>query len=117
VRVPPDVSSISAPSRSFGEIVALARKRLGMSQKELAARIVKDDGTPISPQYLNDLEHDRRNAPSEHLLRQFASVLSVPMEYLCFVAGQLPEDLRREAHPPERVEAAFQAFRRTLRGG
>ena len=41
-------------------------------QKQLAALIKKDDGRPISPQYLNDLEHDRRHPPSEVLLSQFA---------------------------------------------
>ena len=43
---------------SFGEVVATARKAKGLSQKELAALITKEDGEPISPQYLNDLERD-----------------------------------------------------------
>jgi transposase len=29
-----------------------------LSQKDLAAKIRKEDGTAISPQYLNDIEHD-----------------------------------------------------------
>jgi transcriptional regulator with XRE-family HTH domain len=105
--------------KTFGQVVSGARRAAGMSQKELAARIRKEDGAPISPQYLNDLERDRRNPPAEAMLRQFAAQLGLDPEYLCFVAGQLPDDLRRvdgAAAGPERVVAAFQAFRRTLRG-
>jgi transcriptional regulator with XRE-family HTH domain len=101
---------------SFGRTIGAARRQAGLSQKDLAARIKKEDGTPISPQYLNDLEHDRRNPPAEHLLRQFAEALQLTPEYLFFVAGQFPADLRDRGYRPERVEAAFRAFRRTLQG-
>ena len=101
---------------SFGQIISGARKRKGLSQRELAAQILKEDGAPISPQYLNDLERDRRNPPAEHLLEQFASKLDLAPEYLYFAAGQFPADLRNQAYGPEQVTAAFQAFRRTLRG-
>jgi transcriptional regulator with XRE-family HTH domain len=99
---------------SFGHILSDARRRAGLSQRELAARISKEDGEPISPQYLNDLERDRRNPPGRHLLKQFASTLDLPEDYLDFVAGQLPEDLRSGSYAPDQVQAAFHAFRRTL---
>jgi len=101
---------------TFGETITQARRRAGLSQKDVAAHILKEDGSPISPQYLNDLEHDRRNPPAEALLAQFAERLDVPLDYLCFVAGQLPQDLRESSAQPERVAVAFRAFRRTLRG-
>jgi ribosome-binding protein aMBF1 (putative translation factor) len=44
---------------TFGQTIADARKRAGLSQKGLAARIKKDDGQSISAQYLHDLERDR----------------------------------------------------------
>jgi transcriptional regulator with XRE-family HTH domain len=106
-------------AKSFGQVVSGARRAAGMSQKELAGRIRKEDGGSISPQYLNDLERDRRNPPAEAMLRQFAAVLGLDPEYLCFLAGQFPDDLRQvdgAAAGPERVAAAFRAFRRTLRG-
>ena len=103
-------------SESFGQVLGTARRRAGFSQRELAARILKEDGEPISPQYLNDLERDRRNPPARHFLRQFAAALELPEEYLDFVAGQLPEDLRAGNYAPDQVQAAFHAFRRTLRG-
>jgi transcriptional regulator with XRE-family HTH domain len=108
-----------AAGATFGQVIAAARKGVRISQKELAARILKEDGTPISPQYLNDLERDRRNPPAEAMLRQFAAELGLAPEYLSFVAGQLPGDLRRlgaAGESPERVAAAFQAFRRALKG-
>src|SRR5438046_4463563 len=101
---------------TFGQTITAARRRAGLSQKDVAARILKEDGSPISPQYLNDLEHDRRNPPAEALLAQFSERLSVPLDYLCFIAGQLPQDLRQSTAEPEQVAVAFRAFRRTLRG-
>ena len=102
---------------SFGQTIAEARKKVGISQKELATRIKKEDGAPISAQYLNDIEHGRRNPPPEFLLRRFAEELKISYEYLFFIAGQYPADIRKEtaAHKPEDVEAAFKAFRKALK--
>ncbi len=100
---------------TFGEAIARQRKALTLGQKELAARIAKEDGTPISPQYLNDLERDRRNPPPQPLLQQFARELNLPFDYLAFLAGELPEDIRRNSYGPEKVTSAFQLFRKALR--
>ena len=100
---------------TFGQVIADARKREGLSQKDLAARILKEDGAPISPQYLNDIEHDKRNAPPEHLLGQLAELLDLPPEFLYFKAGHWPEDLRGNESRPEQVARAFRAFRRELK--
>jgi transcriptional regulator with XRE-family HTH domain len=101
---------------SFGRAIAQARKKVGLSQKELASRILKEDGTSISPQYLNDIEHDRRNPPSEELRNQLADELDLPRDYLHFLAGTIPEkDLEKYPSPtPEQAEAAFQAFRKAM---
>ncbi len=101
---------------SFGAYLADARKKVGLSQKDLALRILKEDGSPISPQYLNDIERDRRNPPNEHLLNQFASELNLSLDYLHYLAGQLPKDLQN-VHEPEKIKEAFKAFRKTLKGG
>ncbi len=99
---------------TFGQIVAEARKQTGLSQKDLAARIIKEDGAPISPQYLNDIERDRRNPPSEYLIGEFASKLNLNPDYLYYVAGQMPQDLRDGSRRPEEVRRAFVAFRKAL---
>ena len=101
----------------FGQIIAEARKKLGISQKELAERIKKEDEEPISPQYLNDIERDRRNPPSEYLIAQFAKELKLSKNYLMAAAGTLPDELRQMVNDsdPQDVERAFQAFRRQIR--
>lgn len=101
---------------TFGHIIAEARKKAKLSQKDLAAKLRKEDGSPISPQYLNDIERDRRNPPSPYLLDQLAQILGLPIEYLYFKAGQWPEDLRKSESKPKEIQRAFQAFRRTLKG-
>ena len=101
---------------SFGRAITSKRKQLGMSQKDLANKIVKEDGTPITPQYLNDIEHDRRSPSSEHIVNQFAVVLDVSSNVLYWLAGRVPHDLTHTKVPPDRIEKAFAVFRRTLKG-
>ena len=101
---------------TFGQTIARARKKRGVSQRELAMRVVKEDGAPISPQYLNDIERDRRNPPGDHLLEQLASELDLDKDYLYFLAGKLPSDMRSGSRNPKQVAEAFKAFRRKLGG-
>ena len=98
----------------FGEIIVHARSRVGLSQKELAAKLTKEDGTAISPQYLHDIEKGRRNPPTGPLLAQLAAALSLPEDYLRFAAGELPNDLRIGSFPPDQVMRAFGAMRKEL---
>lgn len=98
----------------FGDYVARRRKELGLSQKDLALLILKAEGGSISAQYLNDIEHNRRNPPTDDLLHEFARALQVSHEYLHYLAGEIPEDLRGGGHAVEEVEAAWAAFRKRL---
>jgi transcriptional regulator with XRE-family HTH domain len=102
---------------SLGRLIASARKAQGLSQKELAELVLKEDGAPITPQYLNDIEHDRRNPSSDHIVRQFAKVLKIPADRLFAVAGVLPEDARNmvKKSTPEKVDKALVAFRKAIR--
>lgn len=85
-----------------------------MSQKELASKILREeDGKAISPQYLNDIERDRRQPTSGHLLRQFARVLKCEPDYLFFLSGTIPNDIRARRLGAEDVVAAFKAFRKS----
>ncbi len=102
--------------KTFGTIVSEARRATGLSQKELAAKVKKEDGQPISAQYLNDIEHDRRNPPSEYLICQMAAELGLSADMLCLAAGTIPEDLKKLATAqPEKMEEAFKAFRRAVK--
>ncbi len=101
----------------FGTYLAEARKKLGLSQKELASRILKEDGNPISLQYLNDIEHGRRNPPPPSYISQLATHLGVSEAYLSILARQLPQEIRdlETAHlEPDAVDKGIRAFRRAL---
>lgn len=99
--------------RTFGQIIREKRQALGMSQKELASKIKKEDGTPISPQYQNDIEFDRRDAPSETMIRQYAKILDLPVDGLILAAGRVPEDVRHlAASDPNSAAQVFQMFRK-----
>jgi transcriptional regulator with XRE-family HTH domain len=77
---------------SFGEAVTIGRTKLGYDQKTLAAKIKREDGKPISAQYLSDIEHDRRHPSSDRLIRQVAVALDMDSKYLTYVAtGVIPE--------------------------
>jgi transcriptional regulator with XRE-family HTH domain len=107
---------MSLDMSSFGSAVASARKQKGWSQKELATKIVKEDQAAITPQYLNDIEHNRRSPTSSHLVKQFARVLDIDAEILFAVIGMLPEKERKlvSKSTPQAVGDAFIAFRKTL---
>ena len=100
---------------TFGEAITQARKDKKLSQREVAAATRKEDGVPISPQYLNDIEHDRRNPPGEFMIRQLSSLLELDSDYLLFLAGRFPSDLREMSRDQDGVTSAMRAFRRTLR--
>ena len=105
-----------ADALSFGRAISKARKAMGLSQKELAAKVVKEDGSPsISPQYLNDIEHDRRSPTSDHLIRQFAKLLNENEDYLFVLAGKIPDDVRSAATDKKRIVQGFANFRKTLK--
>lgn len=102
--------------KTFGTLISEARRTKGLSQKDLAAKVKKEDGQAISAQYLNDIEHDRRNPPSEFLITQIAEQIDLSKDILCIAAGTIPNDLQKIAtSQPQKVEQAFKAFRRAVK--
>ena len=104
--------------KTFGEIIAEARKGRGLTQRALAAQLTKQDGATLCLAYINDIEHNRRNPPVAHFVGQLAAVLGVPHEVLRFYARRLDEELLVGlGDPPHpRIVAAYAAFKRELRG-
>lgn len=100
---------------TFGQAITEARKRKKFNQKELAALIMKEGGSSISAPYLNDIEHDRRNPPPDYLLREFSKVLDIDLDFLYFLAGKLPEDVKRAKVDEKTIIAAYKSLRRELR--
>ena len=106
---------MAVDTSSFGRAIASARKDLELSQRDLANKIRKEDGTPITPQYLNDIEHDRRSPSSDHLVKQFSTVLNIKADVLYWLAGRVPSDVMRRTASPELIEKAFAVFRKTMK--
>jgi transcriptional regulator with XRE-family HTH domain len=102
---------------TFGSKIAEKRKEKGLTQKDLAEKIKKEDGNPISPQYLNDIEHDRRDAPSEFIIKSLSKVLDLPENYLVLLSKRFPEDMAKHlaSANPHDVEQAYQAFRKKIK--
>ncbi len=97
---------------TFGRAISQARKSKKWSLKDLAEKVVREeDGQPISPQYLNDIEHDRRSPSSDWLVKQFANALDLDADWLYFLAGRFPDDIRNKKLSPEDVKNAMVAFR------
>lgn len=107
---------------TLGGVISDARKKLGISQKELATRVKRaEDNQPISAQYLNDIEHDRRSPGSDHMIRQFAQILDLKESYLSFLANRVPAELRNLNLDQDAVDRfvreAAVAFRRQSKPG
>lgn len=102
--------------KTLGQFITSRRKELGISQQEMAALLKNRDGKPLSSSYFNYLERDR-GKPPDYLLDQIAEILKVSSDVLYFWAKRVPPDLEPgENVDPRRVDAAYQAFRRTLKG-
>lgn len=101
------------PAPTLGSVLAEARKKNASSLREVAGRVKKEDGDSISPQYLNDIEHDRR-IPSPEVLRGLSRTLKISGDYLHFLAGSLPSDFKGRAVSEEEVVQAYQLFRKRL---
>lgn len=97
--------------QQFGDAINRARRVQRWSLRQLAERIKKEDGTPISPQYLNDIELNRRS-PSLHVLRELARELELDHDTLLHLAGSAETVVREyfEAYP-QQEEAVMQLFR------
>src|SRR5215470_13398461 len=99
---------------SFAEFIKRRRRELALTQMEVAARIIQNDGKSLSMQYLNDIENGRRGAPPDYVLKQLAKVLRVELDLLYFRAGRIPSDLQKRLVSDARAVAAFRAFRAAL---
>ena len=102
---------MSEKDNTFSRAISYARKEKGWSLKDLSSRIRREDGQPISPQYLNDIEHDRRRPSSDHIVQQFADALEVDRDWLYYLAGRFPEDVRRRQFSEQEVKQRMVVFR------
>jgi len=97
---------------TFGREITKARKKKAMTQKQLADAARREDGEPISPQYLNDIEHDRR-LPSSEVIRGLCEVLGLDADYMHYLAKKWPDDLAEASLEPQQVRDLMFAFRQS----
>jgi len=99
--------------KTFGQVLREARKKTGITQRELAASLKREDGRPVDPPYLNAVEHDHRYPPEDFLIEQMARIVGVSADTLYFHANRQPPDVKADTDQ-ERLEAAYRAFRKAL---
>ena len=101
-------------TKTFGQLIREQRVAMGLSQKDLVAKIRKVTGEAISPQYHNDIEFGRR-VPSETLIAQYAQQLGLPKDALLLAAGIAPPDLQQLAtEQPQQAVKLLKAFRKGI---
>jgi len=102
--------------KTFGQVLTEVRKRAGLTQKELAERLRREDGRPIDAPYLNAVEHDRRRPTPNSIIEQLAKIVGISADILFYHAGRMPTDVKGDIEHA-RVEAAWQAVRKAFKGG
>jgi hypothetical protein len=70
----------------LGEVIKQARQVRLLTLRRLADQVTKEDGTPIRPQYLFDIEVHHR-VPAPHVLCGLARVLELDYDTLLAIAG------------------------------
>jgi transcriptional regulator with XRE-family HTH domain len=101
----------------LGDAINQARRARKLTLRQLAEQVTKDDGTPISPQYLNDIELHHR-VPTPRVLREFARVLELDDDMLLALAGAADVVVREYvASHPEQTEAVIRLFRAAQQRG
>lgn len=105
--------------KTFGQYVGWARREAGFNLRDMAALIKKEDGTSITNQYLSDIENDKRNPPSDHLIEQMAKVLGeyveeVTPEVLYLKARRVPPYIDSGSVDGHQARELYQAMRKKL---
>jgi transcriptional regulator with XRE-family HTH domain len=105
---------MSMPPR-LGEVVKQARQARRLTLRRLADQVSKEDGRPISPQYLFDIETHHR-VPSSHVLQELARVLEQDYDTLLILAGAADTVVRDylQEHP-QHTESVIKFFRAAQR--
>src|SRR5450755_333122 len=94
---------------TLGETITETRHTLGMTAKELATAL------DLSPQYLSDIERGNRHPTDDALLLKTATTLYLSSDYVYYLAGIIPPDIRERQATEQEVITAFNEFRHVIR--
>jgi transcriptional regulator with XRE-family HTH domain len=103
--------------KSFGELIAKRRKELGLTQTELAQRIMGRRGGPISQERITDIEHNRYGVPRKPILEQLARELQLDSDVLYLWGRIVPPDIDPEGVPEVAIQLAWRFFRAAIADG
>jgi transcriptional regulator with XRE-family HTH domain len=102
---------------SLGKILKATRQARHLSLHGVADQVIIEDGRPISPQYLFDIEEHHR-VPAAHVLRELARVLDLDYDRLLAAAGAAEIAVREYlAAYPQHSEAVIKLFREAEQAG
>ncbi len=93
---------------TLGAVIRERRHALGFTLRQLG------DATCLSAQYLNDVEHGRREPMVDATIERLANALNTSSDYLYFTAGKLPPDIRRMAVSERAADEVFRVMRAQL---
>jgi len=85
-------------SESFGTKLREYRRRVGMSQRELARRIGRDFS------YISKVENDRLPPPAADTVVKICEVLNIEPNELLALTGKLPSDVRLSVSTSESAQ-------------
>ena len=80
--------------RSFGEEIARLRRKKQYTIREFAKKVLKEDGEPMSPSYLCDIEQGRRKPPALEVIQRMAELLEAEFDHLLDLAHRTPPDIK-----------------------
>jgi len=106
--------SRSIKKRSFGSVIAEARRQAGLTQKDVVGLLRSGEVARWRLSNFSSLEHDQRYRPSDEMVEKLAEILGVSADVLYYYANRIPRDLRLSVEN-EVVEGAYEAFRRVLK--
>jgi transcriptional regulator with XRE-family HTH domain len=96
---------------TFGEVLYALRKKQDLTLRQLASTLRKSDGTPVSFQYVSELENDRRNPPPDYLIDQLATALKTSRNLLYLHARRIPNDVPLPALNERKADLLYEKFR------
>jgi transcriptional regulator with XRE-family HTH domain len=95
----------------LGELIKQARQARRLTLCRLANQVMKEDNTPISPQYLFDIEVHHR-VPAPHVLHGLSQVLELDYDTLLSLASAADVVVREYLQTyPEAEAAVIRLFR------
>lgn len=100
---------------TFGEVLYELRKKEALTLRQLASILRKSDGTPVSFQYVSELENDRRNPPPDYLIDQLAAALKTSRNLLYLHARRIPRDVTLPALNERKADRLYEKFRRKVK--